>query len=89
VIQGYDQARWARALDYHEQPLDVALATVEAVRGHTTPLLRRMTDTQWQRVGRHTESGPYSAEQWLAIYAEHVEKHAGQIERNLAAWRAR
>ena len=89
VIQGYDQARWARELDYHAQPLDVALATVEAVRGHTVPLLRRMTDAQWQRVGRHSESGAYSAEGWLAIYAEHLEKHAGQIERNLAAWKSR
>jgi hypothetical protein len=89
VIQGYDQARWAKELDYHEQPLDVALATVEAVRGHTVPLLRRMTDAQWRRAGRHSESGHYSAEQWLTIYAEHLEKHTGQIERNLLAWKSR
>jgi len=23
------------------------------------------------------------------IYAEHLEKHSGQLERNLAAWKAR
>lgn len=87
VIQGYDQARWARQLDYHDQPIDVALATVEAVRGHTVPLLRRMTAEQWQRVGHHTESGRYGAEDWLKVYAEHLEKHSGQIERNLTAWK--
>jgi hypothetical protein len=89
VIQGYDQERWARELAYHDHPLDVALATVEAVRAHTVPLLRRLGDAAWARAGRHTESGAYGAEQWLRIYAEHLEKHAGQIERNLAAWRAR
>lgn len=89
VIQGYDQARWAERLDYHELSADVALATVAAVRAHTAPLIRRMTDAQWQRVGQHTESGNYGAEQWLKIYADHLEKHAGQIDRNLAAWKAR
>jgi len=89
VIQGYDQERWARELDYHDHPLDVALATVAAVRAHTVPLLRRLDDAAWARAGRHTESGAYGAEQWLRVYAEHLEKHAGQIERNLAAWRSR
>jgi hypothetical protein len=89
VIQGYDQDRWALQLHYRDHPADVALSTVEAVRAHTTPLLRRMTDEQWRRVGEHTESGRYAAEDWLRIYAEHLEKHSGQIERNLAAWNAR
>jgi hypothetical protein len=40
-------------------------------------------------VGRHTESGRSSAEDWLAIYAEHLEIHASQIDANVAAWRAR
>lgn len=39
--------------------------------------------------GRHTESGPYTAEDWLRVYAEHLEAHARQIEANAAAWRAR
>jgi hypothetical protein len=86
VIQGYDQDRWAQALDYHSLPLEPALATVEAVRANTVPILRRMTEPDWRRIGQHTESGPYAAEDWLAIYAEHLEKHARQIERNLARW---
>jgi hypothetical protein len=28
-------------------------------------------------------------EQWLAIYAEHLEVHERQIARNLAAWEMR
>jgi hypothetical protein len=89
VIQGYDQDRWAQALDYHTLPIEVSLATVEAVRAGTVPILKRMTDADWARVGHHTESGPYAAEDWLAIYAAHLEKHAGQIDRNLEAWNAR
>ncbi|HUL50094.1 MAG TPA: DinB family protein [Gemmatimonadales bacterium] len=89
VIQGYDQDRWAKMLDYHARPIDTALRTVEAVRSNTVPLLRSMSERDWQRKGQHTESGPYAAEDWLAIYAEHLEKHSRQIERNLEAWTAR
>ena len=88
VIQGYDQAEWARVLDYHSHPLDPALRTVEAVRANTAALIARLSETDWERQGGHSESGRYTAETWLEIYAEHLEKHAAQIERTLAAWEA-
>ena len=89
VIQGYDQARWAQQLDYHQLPMAPALRTVEAVRANTVPLLRRATEADWARSGVHTEAGSYGAEDWLLVYAEHLEKHTRQLERNLAAWRNR
>ncbi len=87
VIVGYDQDRWAAEFDYLAHPAEAALATVEGVRGHTAALLHRLPESAWAKEGRHTESGRYTAEDWLKIYAEHLEKHAGQIERTLAAWR--
>ena len=89
VIVGYDEAEWARRFDYHQLPLEPALALVEAVRANTAALLRRMPEDAWPRVGRHTESGRYGAEDWLTIYAEHLDVHAAQIESNVAAWRGR
>src|SRR2546430_17552312 len=82
VIVGYDQDQWALAFEYHAHPLEPALATVEAVRANTLPLLRRMTDRDWQKTGRHTESGRYATADWLRLYAEHLEKNRRQIERN-------
>ena len=32
-------------------------------------LLDLMTEDDWQRVGTHTESGRYTTEDWLTIYA--------------------
>jgi hypothetical protein len=89
VIMGYDEARWARDLDYHAHPTDLALATVGAVRANTAALLYRLPDAAWRKEGRHTESGRYTAEDWLRIYAEHLELHSRQIEANVAAWRQR
>ena len=89
LVVGYDQDAWARRFDYHAQPLEESLAVAAAARGRTVPLLRAMTDADWARQGRHTESGPYSAEDWLRVYAAHLEGHAAQIERNVETWKAR
>lgn len=83
VLVGYDQDQWAMTFDYHSLPLEPALATVEAVRGSTAALIRRLPEEAWTRAGRHTESGRYTAEDWLKIYAGHLEDHARQIEKNV------
>ena len=88
LIVGYDQDAWARVFDYPAQPLEDSLAAASVARGRTVPLLRRLTDADWKKEGRHTESGRYTAEDWLRIYAAHLEGHAKQIERNVEAWTA-
>jgi hypothetical protein len=88
IIVGYDQDAWARVFDYQAQPLEDSLAAASAARSRTVPLLRRLTDAEWRKEGRHTESGRYTAEDWLRIYAAHLEGHARQIDRNVEAWTA-
>jgi len=88
LIVGYDQDAWARLFDYHAQPIEESLAATAAARDRTVPLLRRLADADWAKAGRHTESGRYTAEDWLRIYATHLEGHARQIERNVTAWKA-
>jgi hypothetical protein len=89
TIVGYDQDRWARRFDYHGLPLDLALRQVEQVRAWTADLIRRLPESAWARAGTHSESGHYTAAQWLELYAEHLEVHARQIARNLEAWKTR
>jgi hypothetical protein len=89
TIVGYDQAVWAVALDYEAAPVEPAMATVEAVRANTAALLRRLPEKAWSAEGTHSESGRYTAQDWLKIYAEHLEKHSRQIDRNLEAWKTR
>ncbi|HYB70986.1 MAG TPA: DinB family protein [Candidatus Bathyarchaeia archaeon] len=88
VVLGYAESVWAAELDYHGHPVEPALAAVRAVRAHTTALIRRLPEAAWRREGRHTESGRYTAFDWLTIYADHLENHARQIEANMTAWRA-
>ena len=88
LILGYDPDNWASHFDYHSHPLEAALATVDAVRANTVPLLRRLSDDAWDKVGTHTESGRYTGTDWLRIYSEHIEEHIEQINRTVAAWRS-
>ena len=86
-IQGYDENNWARVFAYHDLPLEPALAVVESVRATTAALIRGLSDDAWTRVGTHTESGRYGAEDWLQIYADHLEIHSRQIENNVELWK--
>jgi DinB family protein len=79
-IQGYDEAEFARALRY-DRPIQRSLEVFRAVRGSSSELLDELGDDDWSRAGRHSESGAYSVEGWLEIYADHAVTHADQIAR--------
>jgi len=81
VIAGYDEAEYARKLKYNERDMSPALDAFRAARATTAQLLSMMSDADWNREGTHSESGRYTAEQWLAIYAAHAHNHAAQIKR--------
>ena len=89
LIIGYDENEWARCFDYQAADPELALRLVETVRAHTFAALARLPEAAWGRIGRHSHSGPYGTDDWLRNYAEHLEIHAAQIHRNLAAWEAR
>jgi DinB superfamily len=82
MIQGYDEAGWATRLHYSTRPIESSLAVFVAVRAASTELLTSLAgDIDWGRVGVHSDSGPYNADDWLRIYANHAHEHADQIRR--------
>jgi len=81
VIQGYDQDLFATVFKYNEREIAPSLDAFRAARETTVQILRRMTDADWKRKGTHTESGEYSVDDWLEIYANHAHGHADQIRR--------
>lgn len=83
AITGYDEELFARQLFYADRPMEASLAAFRAARESTAEILDRLTGEQWLRAGTHSESGPYSVETWLEIYAAHGHDHAAQIRRAL------
>ncbi|HTY73401.1 MAG TPA: DinB family protein [Actinomycetes bacterium] len=81
-IQGYDEAGWAVRLHYADRPVDAALGVFSAVRAASLEILRSLADDiDWERAGLHSESGAYTIDDWLRIYADHAHDHADQIRR--------
>jgi DinB superfamily len=85
-IQGYDQDEYARRL-YYDRPIQPSLEAFRAARETTAQILERMTEAQWGREGTHSQSGRYTVERWLEIYADHAHNHADQIRRARASAR--
>ena len=80
VIHGYDEKAFAERLT-GDRPIEPSLEAMRWARETCAQLLERMSEEDWRRVGTHTESGPYSTEDWLRIYASHAYDHAAQITR--------
>jgi hypothetical protein len=81
VIHGYDEVEFARRLT-SDRPIASSLEAMRYARETTAQILDRLSEADWERAGTHSESGPYSLEDWLTIYAAHGHDHAAQIRRS-------
>ena len=80
LIQGYDQEAFASKLNYNSREIGPALEAFRSARANTAQLFELMSEEDWKREGTHSESGSYTAEDWLRIYAAHAHNHAAQIQ---------
>jgi DinB superfamily len=81
LIQGYDQDAYAAGLFYNRREIGPSLEAFRSARATAAQLFEFMTEKDWDREGTHSESGSYSVEDWLRIYAAHAHNHAAQIRR--------
>src|SRR5439155_18292646 len=72
LIQGYDQDAFAARLNYNNLDMAPALEAFRSARATTAQLFDLMSDDDWRREGTHSESGAYTPEGWLQIYAAHA-----------------
>jgi hypothetical protein len=77
-IVGFDQEEFARRL-YYDRPIEASLDAFKSARRTTAELLERLSESEWNREGTHTEHGRYTLERWLEIYSKHAHGHAEQI----------
>lgn len=86
IIQGYDEAAWAQSeiLGYTELPIENSLAVLLAVRAASLDIIKRLKESDLERAGVHSESGPYSIAQWIKVYSNHPRDHGNQIKEALA-----
>ena len=85
VIQGYDEAAWAKSeiLGYTELPIENSIAVLLAVRAASLDLFKRLDESDLERAGVHTDSGDYSIAKWVKGYINHPRDHGKQIKEAL------
>lgn len=85
TIRPYDEARWAELSD-SKMPVEISLKMLEAIHLRWANLLDSMTDADFERKLIHPDSGEWTLEKMLALYAWHSRHHtahiANLIERN-------
>lgn len=86
-VMGYDEAGWARALDYHAQDSAVALTLFRALRRASYELIRDLPEAAWSNTVVHSESGRMTFDEWLDIYERHVLEHIAQMRAIYHTWR--
>jgi len=90
TLMGYDQDRWAIALNYHDQNTDDALQVTKFARLTTYNWLKTLPDEVFTHSVRHPEyDEPYTFEQWVNVYSAHIPGHIEQIQNNYALWKER
>jgi hypothetical protein len=80
VLAAYDEQLYARRLT-RGRPIEPSLEAMRWARETSLQIIERLSDDDWNRTATHSESGPYSVDTWLEIYAAHPHDHAAQIRR--------
>ena len=85
TIRPYYEDRWADLAD-SRMPVLVSLGIIDGVHARLVEVLRNMSDEDFQKEFVHPETGNWTLEKALALYAWHSKHHtahiAGTRERN-------
>lgn len=89
TLMGYEEAKWAGALNYQDQDPAVSLEIIKNARLSTYKLLKAQPDAVFDHSVKHQEySEPYTFDQWLDIYARHIPDHIEQLMKSAEAWKS-
>ncbi|MBK8795539.1 MAG: DinB family protein [Anaerolineales bacterium] len=89
MVLGYDETKWARALNYHDQNIDDALQLFQWLRRTSYELIKDAPEAVWSHTVEHSEDGAMTMDDWLDVYERHVREHIEQMEGVYQDWLAR
>lgn len=78
----YDQEIWASVFNYQgfdSKAFYSAIMMFDSLRLNTNKIFNRAKATDWQRAGIHSEWGTLTLRNLLELYADHGERHFGQV----------
>lgn len=87
-LMAYDENRWGRELDYHSIGTEGAMELFRVLRQQTLELLKTLSEDAWSNTCFHPENGNMTLDDWLDVYARHVEEHLQYMIENHKVWQA-
>jgi hypothetical protein len=84
--QGFDEAKWARELQYADEDVDEALQAFRILRSRTYGLLNRLSESTWARTLDDAGAGQLTVDDKVRGEVEHDELHLRQVDQLLASW---
>lgn len=80
TIRPYAEDLWAKLAD-SKMPLDVSLKIIEGIHARWIVLLESFADADFKRELIHPDSGVWTVEEFLHLYAWHSRHHTAHITR--------
>lgn len=80
TIRPYFEDRWADLAD-SELPVDVSLKLIEGIHERWAYILDAMTDADYKQELEHPDSGRWTLDEFLSLYAWHSRHHTAHITR--------
>lgn len=85
----FDPDAWASRLDYASLDMNVYLELFRSLRAGMVPVLKGLKPEDWERTGIHNVAGKQTLRDIVQMFADHVDRHVAQIERNKQAYAAK
>jgi hypothetical protein len=90
TLMGYDEAKWAEALNYRQHNAQDSLEIIRLARLSTYRLLKSLPPEVFSHSVKHPQySEPYTFDTWLGIYARHIPDHVQQMKEAYQSWKKR
>jgi len=80
TIRPYYEDRWAELAD-SKLPVDLSLKLIEGLHARWAAMLESMSDADFSKTFVHPETGPWTLDGALALYAWHSKHHTAHITR--------
>ena len=77
-LKGYDEKSWAELADVR-LPLESSLQLLTGLHARWAACLRALPASAFARTGRHSERGPMTLDDLVALYAWHGRHHAAHV----------
>jgi uncharacterized damage-inducible protein DinB len=79
AVRPYEEKLWAELPEAKSAPVEPSLAFLAALHGRWVLALQAVAPEQWERTVVNPETGRYTLDQLLALYAWHSRHHVAHV----------